>query len=131
MKFLILILFSVIFAVSANAQSKNSLVFGDALVKYKRMEKTGTLLTVIGGVALFTGNILYWKTYNDHENNEPQKDKVATYGHIMLGGFGLMAVGIPLWAVGKARERHITIKAELVKFKGLTSANGIGLKIQF
>ena len=129
MKTLILVLLLAIFTVSVNAQSKSTLVFGNALVKYKKMEITGTVLTVIGGVALFTGNILYWKTYND--NSEPSKDKVNTYRNVMFGGLGLMAVGIPLWAVGKSKERHITIEAELVKFKGLASANGIGLKIRF
>jgi hypothetical protein len=49
----------------------------------------------------------------------------------MIGGLGLMAVGIPLWAIGKSKERHIRIDVELVKFKGLASANGIGLKIRF
>jgi hypothetical protein len=42
-----------------------------------------------------------------------------------------MAVGIPLWAIGKSRERHIRIEAELVRFKDFASANGIGLKIYF
>jgi len=49
----------------------------------------------------------------------------------MIGGLGLMSVGIPLWAIGKSKERHIRIDAELVKFKGLASANGIGVKIDF
>jgi hypothetical protein len=49
----------------------------------------------------------------------------------MIGGLGLMSVGIPLWAIGKSKERHIRIDAELVKFKGLASANGVGLIIRF
>ena len=131
MKTLILVLLLAIFTVSVNAQSKRSLIFGNALVKDKFMERTGTVLTVIGGVALFTGNILYWKIYNDYGNNEPPADKVNSYGHVMLGGLGLMAVGIPLWAIGTVNERHIKIEAELVKFKGFASVNGIGLKIRF
>lgn len=131
MKTLILVLLLVIFTVSVNAQQKNSLIFGDALVTDKKMERIGTVLTVIGGVTLFVGNIMYWKIYNDYSNNDPPKDKVRTYGHVMLGGLGIMAVGIPLWATGKARERHIRIEAELVKFKGFASANGVGLKIRF
>jgi hypothetical protein len=131
MKTLILFLLLAIFTVSVNAQSKNSLIFGNALVKYKNMQRTGAVLSVIGGVAFVAGNIMYWKVYNDYGNSEPPVDKVNTYGHVMLGGLGLMAVGIPLWAIGKAKERHITIEAELVRFKGLASANGIGLKIRF
>jgi hypothetical protein len=131
MKKPILVILLVIVTVSMNAQTEKSLIFGNAVAKYKKMETAGVVITVIGGVALFTGNILYWKTYNDYRNNEPPKDKVNTFSNIMLGGIGLMAVGIPLWAIGKTKEKHITIEAELVKFKGLVSANGIGIKIRF
>jgi hypothetical protein len=116
---------------SLNAQSNNSLIFGNALDKSKKMERAGTILTAVGGLALFTGNILFWKVYNKQDNNNPDEDKAHTYGHIMLGGLGLIAVGIPLLAVGKAKERHITIEAELVKFKEFTSLSGIGLRIRF
>jgi hypothetical protein len=131
MKTLILVLLLTIFTFSINAQGRSSTLYVDALKRDKNMERIGTALTIIGGAALFTGNILYWKIYNDSGNNEPQKDKVKRYGDIMIGGIGLMAVGIPSWAIGKAKERHIIIEAELVKFKGLASANGVGLKIRF
>jgi hypothetical protein len=131
MKMLILVLLLTIFTFSINAQGRSSTLYVDALKRDKNMEIIGTALTVVGGIALFTGNIMYWKIYNDYGNSEPPKDKVNRYGDIMLGGLGLMAVGIPLWAIGKAKERHIIIEAELVKFKGLASANGIGLKIRF
>ena len=131
MKTSILVLVLSIFTISVNAQSKNSLVFGDVLLKYRNMERTGTIFTVVGGVALFTGNILYRKSYNNHGNTEPSENKVKTYSYVMLGGLGLMAVGIPLLTVGKLKERRITIEAELVKFKGLASVNGIGLKVKF
>jgi hypothetical protein len=131
MKKLISICFLLFFAVIGNAQVKSSLIFSNALVRDKNMERTGTVLIVIGGVALFAGNILYWKIYNDYGNKEPPKDKVDTYGHVILGGLGLMTVGIPLWAIGRVKERHIKIEAELVKFKGKASVNGIELKIRF
>jgi len=95
------------------------------------MERTGTFLSIIGGVTLFAGNVMYWKLYNDNGTKEPPENKVDTYRYVMLGGLGLMAVGIPLWATGKVKERQIIINAELVKFKGLASVNGIGLKIRF
>ena len=130
MKIPVLVLMLSILTVSVEAQSKNTLVFGNALVKYKNMQKIGTGMTIIGGAALFTGNILYWKAYNNG-NTEHSDDKAKTYGNVMLGGLGLMAVGIPLWAIGKTKERHIIIEADLVRFKGLASANGVGLKIRF
>jgi hypothetical protein len=131
MKTVILVLLLTIFTFSVKAQSKSSLIFEDALGKDKKMERIGTALTVIGGVTLFVGNLLYWKVYNDSANGEPSGDKVNTYRGVMIGGLGLMSVGIPLWAIGKSKERHIRIDAELVKFKGLASANGVGLKIRF
>lgn len=131
MKSLILILLIAILTVSGNAQSKNTLIFGNALVRYKNMERTGTVLTVIGGATLFAGNIMYRKIYNDYANSEPPDGKVRTYRHVMLGGLGLMAVGIPLWAVGKSKERHIKIEVVLAKFNDLASVNTIGLKIRF
>jgi hypothetical protein len=131
MKTLILVLLLSLFTFSINAQGRSSTLYVDALKRDKNMERIGTALTVIGGVTLFIGNILYWKVYNDKGNSESPKDKVDTYRHIMIGGIGLMAIGIPLWAIGKSKERHIKIEAEVVKFKGLASANGIGLKIRF
>jgi hypothetical protein len=131
MKALILVLLLAILTVIVNAQSENSLIFGNAVVKYKKMERVGTVLTVIGGVTFFVGNIMYWKIFNDYSNSEPPEDKVKTYSHVMLGGLGIMAVGIPLWAIGRTKVKHIKIEAELVRFKGLSSANGIGIKIRF
>ena len=119
------------FVLSVSAQSKSSMIFGNALAKDKKMQKTGTVLTVIGGVTLFAGNIMYYKVYNDYGNTDPPEDKLSTYRNVMLGGLGLMAAGIPLWVIGVLKERHITIEANLVKFKGSASVNGIGLKIRF
>lgn len=130
MKSLILFLLLPIFTVSLNAQTKGTLIFGTAQNKYQKMERTGTVLSAIGGVALFTGNILYWKAYNDRDNESPQP-KTKTYGGIMIGGIGLLAVGIPLLTIGKTKLRHIEIEARLVQFKGLASGSGIGLKVRF
>ena len=130
MKKLIFVLLLSGFAFSVFAQSKSTMIFGEAIIKDKRMERIGTILTVVGSGTLFAGNILYWRMYNEG-NKESSGDKVVTGRTLMIGGLGLMAVGIPLWAIGKTKERHIKIEAELVKFKGLASVNGIGLKIRF
>ena len=130
-KLIIPLLLITLLPFSVNAQSKSSVIFGEALLKDKRMERIGTVLTVVGSATLFTGNILYWKSYNDNGNNGPDAVKIRNAGHIMLAGIGIMAIGIPLWAIGKSRERHIRIEAEMVNFKGFASANGFGLKIYF
>lgn len=128
MKCLLLVLIVAFFTGTAYPQSKSTLIFGDAVQKYKKMETAGTVLTVIGSAALFTGNILYWKINNEPE---PARNKMNTYKYIMLGGLGIMSVGIPLWAVGKTKERRIRIEADLIKYKGSVWANGIGIKMRF
>jgi hypothetical protein len=124
MKTLILVLLLTVFSLSINAQGRSSTLYVDAYNRDKKMER-------IGGVTLFVGNVLYWKVYNDGVNGEPSGNKVNIYRGVMIGGLGLMAVGIPLWAIGKSKERHIRIDVELVKFKWLASATGIGVKIRF
>lgn len=120
-----------LFVISALAQTRSPVIFGDALVKGRRMQRAGTVLTVIGGVTLFAGNIVYWNIYNDDGNSESQEDKVDTSVNVMLGGLGLMAVGIPLLVIGKTKERNIRIEAKVINYKGNASINGIGLKIRF
>lgn len=131
MKTLFLVFLVTFLTVTTNAQSGNSLVFGKAIVKYENMEKAGTVLTVLGGAALFTGNYMYWKAYNHRDIEEPSVTRANTYRNIMFGGLGLMAVGIPLWTYGRVKERHITIEARIVKFDGYISATGAGLKVRF
>jgi hypothetical protein len=130
MKTIALLLTLAFITISANSQTKSSLIFSTAQDKYQKMQTTGTILTAIGGLAVFTGNILYWKVYNNPNQENPDA-KAKKYGDIVIGGLGVMAVGIPLWAIGKAKLRHIEIEAQVVKFKSLASANGIGLKIRF
>jgi len=131
MKAFILVILFVTISVSGNAQSKNSLIYGDAVAKYKKMEITGTVLMVVGGVTFFTGNFLYWKSYNGQNEGDVQLNKVKNSRNLIIAGIGIIAVGVPLWAIAKSKERHITIEAELVKYKGLYFANGIGIKIRF
>jgi hypothetical protein len=130
MKTIALLLTLAFITFSANSQTKSSLIFSTAQDKYQKMQTTGTILTAIGGLAVFTGNILYWKVYNNPNQENPDA-KAKKYGDIVIGGLGVMAVGIPLWAIGKAKLRHIQIEAQVVKFKSLASANGVGLKIRF
>ncbi len=129
MKKFIAICFFVVFVLSLNAQSKNSLVFGDAMVKYKKMQKTGAVLSIIGGATFIAGNIMYWKIYNDFGINEPPGDRVKAYRQVMFGGVGLLAVGVPLWTIGRVKERRIEIG--YVRFNRMTAANGIGIKMCF
>ena len=129
MKTLLLALFLAVFTFSVTAQSKSPLTFGDALVRYKKMQRTGAVLSLLGGATFVAGNIMYWKVYNDYRDSEPPENQVKAYNRAMIGGIGIMSVGIPLWAVGKVKQRHIEIA--LIKFKGPELVSGIGLSIRF
>ena len=129
MKTLILVFLLTIFTFSINAQGRNTTIYTDSLKHDKNMERIGSVLTVIGGVSLFIGNVLYWRVY--HDNSGTSSDYVKTYRDVMIGGLGLLAIGITVWSAGKANERHIRIDAQLVRFKGFASANGLGFKIRF
>jgi hypothetical protein len=130
MKTTILCLTIIFLTVTASAQNKSSMIFSTAQVKYQKMETIGTILTAAGGITLFTGNILYWKVYNDR-NEENPATKASKFKPIIFGGIGLLAVGIPLMANGKSKLRHIEIQARVVNFGSFASANGIGLNIRF
>jgi len=130
MKKLILFLLLVMIAIAVNAQIKSSLIFSTAQVKYQGMERIGTLITAVGGVTVVTGNILFWKVYNN-PNQENPGAKASKYRDLIFGGIGLLAVGIPLLTIGKTNLRHIEIQARAVRFNGLASANGIGINIRF
>ena len=95
------------------------------------MQKAGYVLTIIGGATFFAGNIMYKKVYNDSDRSEPPEDKLSTYRNVMFGGLGLMAVGIPIWAIGTIKERSISLDAELFKFQGTNYISGIGIKVRF
>jgi hypothetical protein len=132
MKRLILFCLIVFFAFPVNAQSRkpiNQEQLNLDLTKAENVKRTGLVLTVIGGVAAVSGTVLYWKIYDNYGNREPPSGKVKAYAYTMLGGLGLTAAGIPLWIIGGAKTRHI--EAELVRFNGSASVNGIGFKIKF
>jgi hypothetical protein len=129
MKTLFITLLLTIFTFSINAQGRSSKLFVDAIKRDKNMERIGTVLSVLGGTTLFVGNVLYWKVY--HNNSTQSTDYVNAYRGAMLTGLGLIAIGVPIWSSGKANERHLKIQAEVVQFKGLASACGVGLKIRF
>lgn len=130
MIFLMLVLSVWLFTIPLNAQNSNAKVFGKVMTKYRNLETAGTVLTVTGAAAFFAGNIMYWKMYNGGEG-DPSKDKVRGYRNLMIGGLGLMTIGIPLWAVGKSKMKHLTIQAGLVKYRDVACSKGFSINIRF
>jgi hypothetical protein len=131
MKLTVTVVIFTMISLCLGAQTNNSLVYSNAIAKYRTMETAGTFLTIAGGVTFFTGNYLYWKAYNHRDIEEPSAAKVRNSRNIIFGGLGLMAVGIPVWSIARKNERHITISASLVRFNGYATANGAGINIRF
>jgi hypothetical protein len=121
----------VIFIIPAGAQTKSAMIYSNALQKDKSFQTIGTIMTLVGGATLFTGNLMYKKVYNDFGNTDVPRNKVNTAMNIMYGGAGLMAVGIPLVTIGRLKEQHLKIEAQVVKFRGYAYTGGIGIKLRF
>ncbi len=131
MKTVIIVILLVIMSLSLRAQQQSSLVYGNALKKTARLEKAGTVLTVVGGLTLFAGNLLYHKVYNDVGSESVSQKKADTARTIMFGGLGCMAVGIPVLTMGRTKERNLKIEAGVFKTGDDLYAGGIGLKFRF
>jgi len=135
------------FSVPIGAQSKSSLnqnIWNYKLMKAKKVQKTGIILTAIGGVATIGGSVM--------ANNGLFRQYPSTPGHITkdthssiggVVGLGLMIVGIPITCIGvptlsfgtiqKYRAKK-KIQISLINIKSpynCTSINGIGLKYNF
>lgn len=137
MKTLIIVLLLAIFTVSVIAQSKSALnqeQLNLALAKSKHMQTTGLVISAIGVTVFGTGVILLVNSPMECERlsgNLYGRCHVTKWrgGKVLLAGFGITAVGIPVLLIGVVRKQSIEI--DLVKFKGSASVNGIGLKMRF
>ena len=129
MKKLISICFLLFFVAIGNAQvnkkSKWSELNQDqlnlALTHSTKTAKTGKILTLSGLCVATIGIVmaLPFSLGND--------DGIIVFG----AGIISTSIGIPVWIVGGAKKKNITL--ELAKFnpKGSASINGVGLKIDF
>jgi hypothetical protein len=136
MKKLVSICLLVFFAFSVSAQKQSPLnqeQLNLALVKAKNMKGTGAVCTVIGAVATVTGFVML---SNSKRVYDPLFPNNIWYSHVdyegggvFLVGIGLLATGIPFWAIGGTKESHIEIA--LAGLKGSASINGIGFKVIF
>jgi hypothetical protein len=82
----------------------------------------GIILAVIGCVTFAVSGYTNMHT-------EENDDLLLKSGQVMKYGIGIALVGITVWSIGKKDQKYV--EAGLVKFKGTTSANGIGLKVRF
>ncbi len=115
----------------ARAQNQSSMVYSNALQKDQRLQTIGTIMTIVGGATLFAGNLMYRKVYNDYINTDVPQNKVTVAKDIMFGGAGLMVIGIPLLTIGRLKEQHLKIEAQVVRIKGYAYTGGVGIKLRF
>ncbi len=131
MKKIIAFLLLAILSLPSIAQQNSTLVYSNAIKKTLNLQKTGTALTVVGGLTLFVGNLMYHRAYNDAGSESVSQKKVSSARTVMFGGMGLMAVGIPLLTVGTVNERHLRIDAELRRAGNNFYAGGFAVRLRF
>jgi hypothetical protein len=91
--------------------------------KYKKMKDTGTVLTVGGGILTIIGYITTFNSSITTTDDGYGNVTTTTEGHPVGGFLALMAghaglgAGIPLWIIGKNKERKYNQKLEGVSFK--------------
>lgn len=132
---------------SVNAQSKTSLnqvQANHALMKAKKVQTTGAVLTVIGGVATIGGVVMaengLFKRYPSTPGHITG-DTYSTMGGaigigLIIAGVPLICIGVPTFIVGSIQKGRAqrNLQISLVNIKSplnCSSVNGFGLKIRF
>ncbi len=131
MKTIIAVLLLAILSLSSRAQQQSSMVYSNALKKTMKLQKAGTVLTIVGGLTLFTGSYMYHRAYDKAGSESVSQKKTDTARNFIYGGLGCLAVGVPVLTIGRTKERHLRIEAGIIKMPNEYYAGGIGLKFRF
>ena len=140
MKKIITICSLVLLTVLCNAQENNKPKYSEfnqdqlnlALKQASKTIQTGKILTFVGAGAFTTGVILMTSGLGDIVDGDSNPEAKLGGGYVLfLGGFVSTIIGVPVWLVGANKKNKIEL--ELVKFnpKGISSINGIGIKVRF
>jgi hypothetical protein len=106
-----------------------------ALDQAKKRTNTGTGLVIVGSIALITGGVLYLSGLNQLLSFETDTDINAEFNKSMIGigvgaaGTAMVAVGIPLWIVGKNKQDKVLIY--LAKFDEQSYIPSVGFHLYF
>lgn len=91
--------------------------------KFKKMKDTGAVLTVGGGILTVVGFITAMNSSITTVDNGYGNVTTTTQGHPVAGFLALtlghagLGAGIPLWIIGKNKERQYNQKLEGVSLK--------------
>jgi hypothetical protein len=117
--------------------SSDQLLYEQKAVKYTKMKKTGTFLTVTGGILTTVGFVILANssihTYEDGYGNV----ETTTEGNPALGavtlllGTGGLGAGIPLWVVGSKNQRKYETRAKGLSFKIKAAPKHTGLALTY
>jgi hypothetical protein len=101
--------------------------------KFRRMKRTGTTLTILGGVLLTVGivtlsNSSYYTNYNGQtsSNGNPEAGAAA-----FLFGVGGLGAGIPLWTIGAHQQKKYFKKSEGITFRFNIQPQGKGVTLAY
>lgn len=138
MKFVFILSCLFLTAVSSYAQFSNEkLFYAQKSEKYKRMKGTGTLLTVLGGVAFVAGiatlsNSSITYTSNGYGQQTQQTTGNPGAGAVeLLLGMGGLGAGIPIWIVGSHNYKKYENKLNSVTLNFKVSPNKAGIILAY
>jgi hypothetical protein len=103
--------------------------------KYKRMQNTGTGLTIAGGVLAITGFAVMLNSSIDETTDSYGYTTTEINGHPVLGagiflvGAAGLGAGIPLWTIGAKKYRKFNEMAESVSLKFNASPRRAGVTL--
>jgi hypothetical protein len=139
MKIVILVLAAILFSIPAFSQvAQDKSFYEQKVIRYTRMKKTGTVLTIAGTVLTVVGFVALsnatWEEYEDVNGNIQQR---ATGGNALLGGVCLIAgigsagAGIPLAIIGSKNKKKYEDKVKSLSFRFNANPNNTGLVLTY
>ncbi|MBX2968018.1 MAG: hypothetical protein KF803_01495 [Cyclobacteriaceae bacterium] len=137
MKITLLVCFLAFMAIeSFGQQNQDKMFYAAKAEKYRRMRKTGTTLTVTGGILTVVGLVTLSNSSYEVYSSGGTTYKTST-GNPGLGvaayllGAGGLGAGIPLWIVGSKSERKYNQKLEGITAGIRLSPQQAGLTLRY
>lgn len=127
MKYYVLLGFLLFSVAQCYAQlNQDKLFYLEKTEKYRRMKRTGSVLTIGGGVLMVVGLVTMVNSSSTTTSTGYGQSYTSTGGNPALGAVGYvlgsagLGAGIPLWIIGGNNER---------KYRRLMESASVGIKV--
>jgi hypothetical protein len=138
MKTLTSILILVLISIQAFSQTNSDkALYEQKIIKYTRMKRTGTVLTIAGGVLTTVGVVILSNSSYSTVSNGYGYSETHTEGNPGLGvlcfitGTGGLGAGIPLMIVGSKAKRKYEDKLQSLSLKLNVNPNHKGFALTY